>query len=102
MGCDFVPLEKGGFAILCSRGSKRKTCSMCGRPSTKLCDAPVSRKGRDTTCDAPLCNACAVPVSEATDYCPLHQQLAEGAAEEDEEDLQEDLLLHGGNGQSET
>lgn len=98
MGCNFVPLENGGFAILCSGRARQKPCGFCGRPSTKLCDAPAIRKGRDVTCDVPLCNACATPVDAETDYCPLHRRLDEEAAEEEAEDRQDALRLHGGNG----
>ena len=62
------------FGFVCSRGTKVLPCSVCGAPSSKLCDGPPSPniKSKDGTCSAPLCVHCAVHVDPDRDYCPKH------------------------------
>jgi len=67
MPCRRIKLANGGTAIVCTRGPQRR-CA-CGLPATKLCDWP---KGR-STCDAPLCERCAVSVGPDRDHCPGHE-----------------------------
>lgn len=63
------PLDGGGWA--CSRGSRSKQCA-CGRTSAALCDFPVLRDGKVTTCDVPLCRSCARHIREEFDLCRSH------------------------------
>lgn|SRR5262249_37800213 len=50
----------------------------CGRPSSKLCDAPAGTDlgGRTLTCDMPICVKHATRGGEHVDYCPHHAHLA--------------------------
>lgn len=68
MTCETHKLEDG-FAIVCTRSRRRKPCSTgCGRTHTRLCDHPAGRG----TCDAPLCESCAVSTGPDRDVCPAH------------------------------
>lgn len=71
MTCETVRIGDT-VAIVCGRGFRRKRCA-CGRPATKLCDHPKPRRG---TCDAPLCDRCAVNIGPDRDLCPTHQASA--------------------------
>jgi hypothetical protein len=64
-----TPDGKTFTAFICGRG-RSTPCMQCQRPSTKLCDFPVS-KGK--TCDAPICDHCTTPVGPDLDYCPKHK-----------------------------
>ena len=72
MPCEPLLDENGkvcGFA--CSRGHTKqepKTCYICGKPATKLCDY---RDGF-TTCDRPMCDVHTHHVGQDTDYCAEH------------------------------
>jgi hypothetical protein len=54
-------------------GVREKTlgpCRVCGsRPATRLCDFEIS-PGK--TCDARMCDHCALRVGDDTDFCPKH------------------------------
>jgi hypothetical protein len=67
--------------IACSRGPDRR-CK-CGRRMTRLCDFALSGKKAGKTCDAPLCDSCAVRVGPDRDLCGAHaaheKKTAEGA-----------------------
>lgn len=82
MGCEHVPLPGGGHAIACSRGRRRRPCSVCKtRPHTKLCDFPLKGKKAGKTCSAPLCDACSVRQGndlsgDTIDFCPAHDRVA--------------------------
>jgi len=90
VGCKVEPTPFG-TAILCTRGRRRKLppCA-CGRPQVKLCDfsLALARKNvvdigtRDRhvklTCDAPLCDGCAVSVGPDRDLCPAHAGASTG------------------------
>lgn len=75
MGCKTVHFD-GGSAIVCSRGQRPKPCTVvfCGRPSVALCDYPVERNGKKTTCDSPMCATHRHPVPDQTDtdWCDGH------------------------------
>lgn len=71
MPCDHVALPGGGYAIVCRR-DRRKPCIVCGRPSSKLCDFPLTGGKAGKTCDRPLCVRCAVHVGTDSDFCPSH------------------------------
>lgn len=63
----------GAGGIVCrGRGQRKKTpaCVGCGRAALLLCDAPAPKKSR--TCDAPICEQCAVTVGEDRHNCPKH------------------------------
>lgn len=74
MGCKTVHTEHGSM-IVCSRG-RRQICSVtfCGKDSVALCDYPVERKGKKTTCDSPMCamHRHPVPGQDNTDWCEGH------------------------------
>lgn len=81
MGCEHVKIGNTE-AIICSRGRRRQVCSvgLCGRPSVALCDYPVERSGKATTCDSPMCERHRHTVAhtiiagkpEPVDYCEGH------------------------------
>ena len=88
MSCDRIDLGGGNFAIVCSRGQRRKRCSVPGCDGTGefQCDEPVVRRGRPGTCDAYLCAAHRTWITlprdpfadlfdeptQAIDVCPPH------------------------------
>jgi hypothetical protein len=78
MKCRAMKLPGGGTAIVCGPRVKSRPCHFCKRPSTKLCDAPDPFR-ESGTCDAPLCDACAVKVGPNRDYCPNHPRDDAGA-----------------------
>lgn len=69
--CKLVAIPGCGVALVRLAG-KRPTCSCCGRDSSKLCDFPLTGVKAGKTCDKKLCGACAVPMGEGVDYCPVH------------------------------
>jgi hypothetical protein len=71
-----MPCTRSGNAIICSRGSRRPPrCIYCGTPSSHLCDFPVEREGKTTTCDAALCRRCSTRIPGARDLCRSHSAL---------------------------
>lgn len=64
----------------CSRDQRQPRCAVCGAPSTKLCDQPLTGPKAGKTCDRPLCARCAVHVGPDRDLCPAHARLEKGAA----------------------
>jgi hypothetical protein len=56
--------------IICRR--ETRTCQAHRRRATKLCDFKLSGARQGQTCDAPLCDACAVSQGKGIDYCPPH------------------------------
>lgn len=44
----------------------------CHGEGSLLCDYPVKRRGRDTTCNRRVCRRCAKAVRDGIDYCPPH------------------------------
>lgn len=57
--------------IVCVR-RQATYCRWCHVRSTLLCDYPVIRRGKQTTCDAPICVRCAHTISKNIHYCPPH------------------------------
>jgi len=50
------PFTHAGLTgIICTRARKPRQCCECHRPGTYLCDAVVVRRGKQTTCDRPIC-----------------------------------------------
>jgi len=80
MPCDTTRLPGGGYAIICGRRSKPKACVCCGRPSSKLCDFPLTGAKEGSTCDRALCANCAVHRAPDTDYCPTHGRMIDSSA----------------------
>lgn len=74
MQCRTIAAGPGMTAIVCGSRTRRAPCSVpgCGRPHTKLCDAPVNRKAKPGTCDAKLCDAHATKLGPERDICPAH------------------------------
>ncbi|HZU33151.1 MAG TPA: hypothetical protein VFB79_18695 [Candidatus Angelobacter sp.] len=69
MHCDQINLN--GMAMIICRSGSRPKCKFCRtRPATKLCDAPV---GRGRTCDAQMCEQCALTLNGDKDLCPDHR-----------------------------
>jgi hypothetical protein len=65
--------------FVCSRGRRSKSCK-CGRPSTLLCDQPLTGKKEGKTCDAPICRGCATEIGPDRHLCPVHARAAEKAS----------------------
>lgn len=70
-----------GHAIVCGRGQKQR-CQDCGALSDVLCDFPVTRNGKETTCDRKCCRRHCVSVGKDRDYCLPHHRHAEKIAQE--------------------
>lgn len=63
------------FAIVCVRGARPRAVCRCGTSVyTRLCDH--REPGRKRTCDAKLCDRCAVSVGPNRDLCPAHARAA--------------------------
>ena len=96
MTCTPIYQDGKRIGFVCSRGrAKTKACVVCGDPSTKLCDYPLTGKRSGKTCDRPLCDKCAVtqpsirhidtqavtftetPPDDTFDLCPTHSRLTE-------------------------
>jgi hypothetical protein len=96
MKCEPITIA-GGVGFMCSRGARRKTCSVCKvRKATKLCDFPLTGPKAGKTCDRDLCGTCAVNMGEVirlsadprwqshklrvvhgedtVDFCPAHSR----------------------------
>lgn len=64
-----------GWGIACTRGKRPMPCVHCGRSGGLLCDFPVRRAGKETTCDASLCVRCTSRPSADMDLCRAHAPL---------------------------
>ena len=79
MTCETVDLGNGQLAMVCGGRGRRHNCEFCSRYATKQCDFPVLRKGKMVTCDAWMCDRCAVkqePLGSDIDFCPPHHRNA--------------------------
>lgn len=65
----------GFTAIVCTRGQRIPRCHYCNDPGSFLCDHPVIRKGKRTTCDTRMCADCRNNVGPETDLCRPHFNL---------------------------
>lgn len=80
MSCEHVQITDDDGrtvnAIVCSRGKRQKVCRVgfCNKPAVALCDYPVEVHGKQTTCDAPMCEQHRHPVlgKADTDWCNAH------------------------------
>ena len=50
----------------------RCATTACAGAGTILCDYPVIRRGRQTTCNRRVCRGCAVALGTDLDLCPPH------------------------------
>lgn len=66
MTCEHVRIG-GVAAIVCGPTERCR----CGRRATRLCDWKVPAK-KSGTCDAPLCERCAVVPAPGKDLCARH------------------------------
>lgn len=66
MGCTHVKIGEA-HAIVCGKTERCK----CGKRATRLCDFKVPAK-KSGTCDAPLCEDCAIVPAPGKDLCPKH------------------------------
>lgn len=78
MGCGFYKVPGIGTVHI-NFGSGRRAprpCVHCGDMSTKLCDHRLAvdpRGPSQATCDAPICDGCALSVpGKNRDYCKHH------------------------------
>ena len=77
MTCRTIITGPGSFAIVCTRGERKKRCA-CGNVATLLCDFPLTGEKTGKTCDAPICRRCAKSVGPNRDYCPAHGRISNG------------------------
>ena len=81
MVCKPISLPGGLTGFVCYRAPAPKLCKVCGtRDATKLCDFALRGRKSGSTCDAPLCDACAVSRGPELDYCPSHARLLDAEA----------------------
>lgn len=79
MPCYPVKMPNDTVGIVCTRGRTRKRCAYCGSASDRLCDFPVLRDGKRTTCDAALCSRCTTRIAGDGDLCRAHAPLWDAA-----------------------
>ena len=87
MPCTLMKLPNGAVAIVKHAAPRPRACSVCGVKTrdVKLCDYILRPAGQVVseldgmtahveakTCDAALCQSCAVHREPDTDYCPSH------------------------------
>jgi hypothetical protein len=84
MQCTRVTLPGGGSAIICGSAPRRKPCQFCKdrfrwdgitRGASLLCDFPIAKTlgGGEITCDAAMCDLCALEVGPDRHHCPKHK-----------------------------
>lgn len=69
MTCERVNIG-GVTAIVCGPRRRRPRCG-CGRPASLECDWKVPSR-KSGTCDAPICERCAVSPAPEKDLCAVH------------------------------
>jgi hypothetical protein len=74
-----MPCHRTPYGFACTHGRTTKRCAYCGRPSDRLCDFPVLRDGKRTTCDAALCSRCTTRIAGDGDLCRSHAPLWDAA-----------------------
>jgi hypothetical protein len=77
MPCIVVSLPSGERTLMHTAAQRLLTCHFCRQqPAVKLCDYPVKTGdvGHTRTCDAALCNHCAIAKGKNRDYCPVHAE----------------------------
>lgn len=83
-GCAAMPgPTKVPSTVIICRGRPRNTrCQFCQRPSTKLCDFPLTGAQAGKTCDAPMCAGCAYHLGKDVDFCPPHYRYRQKQAQD--------------------
>lgn len=76
MTCRRIGLGSGITAIACTRGERPQRCKECGARASRLCDYPLTGRKAGKTCDANLCDRCAVNVGADRDYCGVHGRVS--------------------------
>lgn len=76
-----VPITDGAGNVIgraCYRENLPR-CQTAGCPGNGavLCDFPVTRRGRQTTCNRRVCRSCAKTLGGGQDFCPPHARAAE-------------------------
>lgn len=62
-----------GVVFVCGRRRRSGPCVRCGDPGARLCDGltrPLAFGEQPETCDAWLCDRCAIAGAGRTDLCP--------------------------------
>jgi len=76
-----IPIHDAAGNVIgraCYRESRPRCATVgCGGVGSKLCDFPVKRRGRDTTCNRRMCSRCAKSIGGDQDFCPPHARAAE-------------------------
>jgi hypothetical protein len=76
-----VPIHDADGNVIgraCYRGNgPRCQTTGCTGAGTVLCDFPVTRRGREATCNRRVCRSCAVSIGKGQDFCPPHARVAE-------------------------
>lgn len=76
MGCGWYRIGDATVHVNFGSGRAAKACVHCGGLASKLCDHQVADTGagwKSATCDAPICEACALHVpGKDLDYCKHH------------------------------
>lgn len=71
MTCTYVPIP-GGYAIVCTRGERKRKCVECGGAIAYLCDWKLKGKHTGRTCSRAVCTRCAKQVGREKHLCPAH------------------------------
>lgn len=97
-----IPIRDASGRVIgigCTRAPATVGCdtTACRSPGVFLCDYPVIRRGRKTTCSRRMCKSCATSAGARKHYCPPHaklyaQQRAKAAAEEREKAWWDEFL----------
>ena len=64
-------VELAGVHVAVNADPAPSFCRSCGAPADLLCDGPALGEAR-STCDEPICSACARVVGEDRHLCKLH------------------------------
>ncbi len=65
-----MPCIRTATGFICSRGPReKKTCYICGKPATALCDYPI---GSFLSCDKPMCKEHDNNIGPDNDVCDEH------------------------------
>ena len=75
MACNTIYQDGKPIGFACSRGRKER-CEICGAPSEILCDYPVTRTGKNGTCDKKCCRKHSVRIGQNKDYCLPHHNFS--------------------------
>jgi hypothetical protein len=85
-----------GAAHVCSRGERKRPCSLCGALASRQCDAPLFGAKAGKTCDVYLCVRCATRTGPNADLCPAHSSAARRRAAADADAWMAELVAADG------